>query len=193
MAETMEDRRIDVQYVTQTDRGRVSREGQSKAVQISALWTFKQNQDQLFLSKRVHGVHWARSRRSRGEQQHTLNNATQPFPDVMFHCYSLDQNRRVRVCLNNVGEKKLIKYRRDDRAKRVPFQNCCKDQESDVFSQNRHMWFQKKKKRNRKKKHKFWLLVMDVFTLTLLQIERGWISCLYGARTSPTKHKMTFF
>lgn len=33
----MEERRIDVQYVTQTDRGRVSREGPSKAVQISAL------------------------------------------------------------------------------------------------------------------------------------------------------------
>lgn len=47
--------------------------------------------------------------------------------------------------------KKLIKYKRDDRAKRVPFKNRCKDQESDVFSQNRYMWFQKKK-RNRKKK-----------------------------------------
>lgn len=46
--------------------------------------------------------------------------------------------------------KKLIKYKRDYRAKRVPFKNRCKDQESGVFSQNRYMWFQKKK-RNRKK------------------------------------------
>lgn len=36
-AERTEDRTVGVQYVTETDRGRVSREGQSQAVQISAL------------------------------------------------------------------------------------------------------------------------------------------------------------
>lgn len=53
--------------------------------------------------------------------------------------------------------------------------------------------FKKRKTEKLQKKHKVYLLVMDVFTLTLLQLERDWILSIYGARTSPTNHKVTFF
>lgn len=181
-AETMEERRIDVQYVTQTDRGRVSREEQSKAVQISALWTFKQNQDQLFLSERVHDVHWARSRRSREEQHQisVLDNTAIPWCDVLLLVTWSEQTRP--CMLEWRGGKKLIKYKRDYRAKRVPFKNRCKDQESGVFSQNRYMWFQKKEKKHKKNTNSsylWWMFLLWLCYTTRTRLNFVSLWCTY--------------
>lgn len=121
-------------------------------------------------------VHRVRSRRSREEQHRisVLDNTAIP-PCVVFYCDSLDQSTRIRVCLNNVcvcgGRGRLIKVRRTTEQRESPSKTAARTRSQTYFPRTDTCGFKKRKETEKKKQSQ--LLVMDVFTLTLLQIEHS--------------------
>lgn len=96
-----------------------------------------------------------------------LHSTAQPLPccDVSWplRCFTWSEQTQSPCMFYWCGGGKLIKYKSGYRGR-----TCCKDQESDVFSQSRYLCFQKKKETE--KRHKFCFLVMDVFTFDFATI-----------------------
>lgn len=105
----------------------------------------------------------------------------------MFCCGSMFPvitNRRIHVCLNDVKNKTntdKIKCEKTHRAGESPSKPDARTRsQMHFFLEHRVTQCGVKEKR-----HWFWLLAVDVFTLTWLQMEHSWILTLCGARTPP--------